>query len=534
VSSTIAVERDATADGEPAAPTASVRPASGGSRPPLAVLAILLVAAAVRMGHLGSPPTDFHVTRQYNDVLLAHSFYTDVSGAGSARDKEIARLDRPPILEPPILESATVGVDLLLGHETLVFPRLVSIWAWVLSGLTLFAIGRRLLGRVGATVAVGAFELLPFMVVATRGFQPDPLAVAAMLVAVLAALRWSERPTGRRFVALGAIAAGAILVKADFAPFVIAGECAAVWIATSGPVRARLRALFGWKQLVWLGVALLPSMIWTEFFFQSSLPLSVRINQYFIPDYLLHHAYWSNMWGELTAVFGVTVLVIAVAGFVLAKGPLRAVLVGAVAAYIVFMVAFDYRVATHSYYQLPAVPFVALAVGHTVDVIVGVVRRWGFAPLVPRMLAAATVAVVAVAVWREDRLPSVAGGEAEVAAARTIGAALCRPMHAIWVDVAYGEVLDYHGDMAGMDWPLAADDALTRLQGQSVSSARERLAQDRSAGARYVVSTTPLTGGMPPDLAQQLQRFPVVLEGKAFEVWDLDPGAPSPCQGGRG
>src|SRR5579864_8871322 len=77
--------------------------------PGLAVALVILWAVSLRVGTLNDPPTDFHVSRQYTGVLLAHSFYVDLSPRSSHQERVIAALDRPPLIEPPVLESATAA-----------------------------------------------------------------------------------------------------------------------------------------------------------------------------------------------------------------------------------------------------------------------------------------------------------------------------------------------------------------------------------------------------------------------------------------
>jgi hypothetical protein len=499
---------------------------------PAFALAVVLVAAfALRVPSLRNPPTDFHVTRQYNGVLLAHSYYVDLSASATHQERVIAALDRPPVIEPPVLESATVLVDLALGHETLVFPRLVSVLAWVLAGLLLWRIARRFLTPLGSVVAVGLFELLPFAVLATRSFQPDPLAVAAMLVALLMSLRWAEGPTTARLAAAAASGAAAILLKADFAPFIVAGQLAASAMAAD---RRRLRSLLRPGIVAWLAVAMVPAALWSAFVSFSKESISQRIGTYFIGHYLVTATFWTHLGALLSGVFGLPVLLVGAAGLAVSRGHLRSLLMWSLAAYGVFAVAFDFKVAGHSYYQLPLVPFVALASGCAVEQTWRWVSEHGFTSVLRAGLAASTIAMAVIAVALQDRIPSSALGRQEVAAAEVVGRTLCHPTHAVFVDSAYGMPVEYHGDMAGAAWPSPADLAFDALHHQGQPGATERLASLRSTGSRYVVVTDEGMLSAEPALQAALQPYPTVMQGPGYRVLDLDPSLPSHCAGGPG
>ncbi len=493
---------------------------------------IIVVAAALRLAHVGAPPTDFHATRQYNDVLLAHSFFVDLRHDVPQRERDIARINRPEVLEPPLLEGAAALFDQAIGHESLLFPRLVSIAAWLLAGLLLWGIATRLATVRAALAAVGILELLPFAVVASRSFQPDPLAVTSMLLAVLCSLRWAERESASRLVVAGAAAGVAITIKADFAPFVFAGHAATVWTSRAGGAIDRLRSLLRPRQALFAVAAVLPAIAWTIFGFRASLSVTDKAGEYFIPRFLAMSGFWSGMADQLRGVFGLPVILAAAGGVVLARNRARAMLWSFVVAYVGFAVAFDYRVATHSYYQLPAIPFVALAAGITVDRVATWVDGLGLRPVIVTALGASGMLLVVAAVLTQDRPPPTSGGRAEIAKAHILGSALCHPLHSVFVSPAYGLPLAYHGGIGGTYWPSPADLSYQALKGRAQPSAVDRLAAFRTGGSRYVIATELGLLGAQPDLAAALAPYPMVIKSPGFGVWDLRPGAPPSCAGG--
>jgi len=140
--------------------------------------------------------------------------------------------------------------------------------------------------------------------------------------------------------------------------------------------------------------------------------------------------------------------------------------------------------------------------------------------------------LAALAVVSQDRLPSTAPGGGAIAEDRLIGAALCHPLHAVFLAPAYGLPLAYYGDIGGRFWPAPNDLRYDALQRRAQPTAAERLVDFRRAGSRYVVATDLGMLVAEPDLAWALRPFPSVLSGDTYRVWDLTPGEPSACAGG--
>src|SRR5581483_1078921 len=298
--------------------------------------------------------------------------------------------------------------------------------------------------------------------------------------------------------------------------------------------RRSARAMLRPAQAVWLAAAVVPAAVWSMFVSFSKLSVAQRISTYFIAHYLVTTAYWRHLGALLSGVFGPFVLVGAAAGLLLSRGRMRALLLWSAAAFGVFAIAFDFKVATHSYYQLPFIPFVALAAACAVERVSRWVGGRGFSPVGQRCLAVAALGLAAVIVVTQDRLPSPARGREEVAAARTVGAALCHPERAVFVDAAYGMPLEYHGDMAGTAWPSPGDIAFAALHGEKEPPATAELARLRTAGSRYVIVTDEVMLQAEPDLAAALGPYPQTLSGPGYRVFDLDPAAPAHCAGGPG
>lgn len=496
----------------------------------LAALGVLIVGLAVRAVGFTAPPTDFHPTRQYAGALMARGFYLDIHG-GTARQRAIDRVDRYPILEPPILETMVVAVDLVIGHETLATARAVSVIAWLIAGLALWRLARRFLDEPGATLVLAFFELLPLGVVASRSFQPDPLATALLVVALLAAIRWQEDQRRYRLLVAVSTAGAAIFVKPDLAPWLVLPAGAVLSQGTVGVIAA-VRSLLRPHTVAYFAGAFCPALVWTLLPVGTSGSLASKASNYFVPRYLMTVQYLKSLGQINVDTYGPVLILAALAGCVLASKPFRRFLIAGLVADLTYSIAFNYRVATHIYYQLPAVPFVCLAAGAALERPLRWVSKLELHAVARASVIYGLIAAIVVGLAASDQLPSTAGGVEYIRNARVIGRLLCHPVHTILVAQAYGVVEQYYGEIGGVAWPSAADDHLGSLQGRAAASAEARLDTLREQGARYAIITDWSPDELPNSLRAALARFPVLAHGPAYEIRDLQPSLPGSCDGG--
>ncbi len=124
-------------------------------------------------------------------------------------------------LEPPIMESLVVAGYRLVGGDDFRVPRLLSIFFWTLGGVGLFLLMKGLVGEIGAAVGLAYYYVLPFPLIASRSFQPDPLMTALIIWSWWGAFTWVKKDTWLNAVVAGLLGGLAILVKAQALFFVL-------------------------------------------------------------------------------------------------------------------------------------------------------------------------------------------------------------------------------------------------------------------------------------------------------------------------
>ena len=168
----------------------------------------------VRMLDLTDVPLDFHPTRQFLSATKARGMYYQFAGDDVPewqREIAIQRWKDADVFEPSANEAIVAGLYLLFG-EHLWLARIASSVYWLLGGLALFALSRRIASVDGAILALAFYLFLGFGVIASRSFQPDPLMVALILGGLWAFERWHTEKTWKWALIAGVLSGLAIFV----------------------------------------------------------------------------------------------------------------------------------------------------------------------------------------------------------------------------------------------------------------------------------------------------------------------------------
>ena len=123
--------------------------------------------------------------------------------------------------EPQILERLTAITYLLAGHE---YPWIAGVYNsifWIIGGLALIALSKRMFPwqgnnwvDIGGTLfALGYYLFLPFSVQASRAFLPDPGMTVLVIVALYWAFRWIDDDKWIDAVLCGLLCGIAVLYK---------------------------------------------------------------------------------------------------------------------------------------------------------------------------------------------------------------------------------------------------------------------------------------------------------------------------------
>ena len=485
----------------------------------LLVVGLLLLGLLLRMVDLTDPPLDFHPDRQLRSAVIARGMYFQMTPSADAvtRARAIELWKATPTYEPEIFERLVALVYLLLGREVLPASRVLASLFWVTGGVFLFLLARKITSITAALVGLGYYLFLPFGLIASRAFQPDPLMVMWLLIAAFTLHRFADRPDWIGAVLFGLTGGIAVLVK-PMAVFPVGFAALAVSLSIWGRKAWREPRLWGAAALV----LALPAI----YYLLQTGSRSAGMFQYFVaaPAGLLTRPAFYVGWARLlNGLFGLTFLALILIGPLLLTRLPRALLGGMWLGYLVYGLVFAYTIHTHDYYNLMLVPIAALSLAAVASALedrlrvqsrlirtlaLGIVIA-GFVPLVLNGLDNLL----------EDDYRGEPGGWT------ALGEALPEDGPIIALTQDYGFRLMYYGWTHAELWPYQADLGFAELRGDADNRPFDQVFGDRTAGARYFLITHFGELERQEDLLQRLERdFPVAAEGDGFVLYDLGGG----------
>ncbi len=499
-----------------------------------AVLAFAFaLGLGIRLYDLTDPPFDFHPTRQWRAAIIARGmYYQNLEGVpGWQREQAVAQWKKEAVIEPPVMEWLTAWGYRLAGGEHLWIARLLASLFWTLGGVAVFLLARELGQTDGGVLAVLYFLFLPYGMIASRAFQPDPLMTALIAVSLWAMVRWHNRRTLAAAALAGLFAGLAVFVK-TVAVFFVGGALAGLVLFGSGienressqSLLSTLQSLIANTQL-WLLFALsaLPAAAYYVYGLWIDGFLRQQFKYRFFPEMWRDPAFYIR-WVEMASdIVGYAAMLAALIGvFLLRERALRAMAAGLWAGYAAYSLAFPFQAITHDYYQEPLILVVAAGLIPVGEVLLRGVARLNNGALPKLVVIAVILFGVLFKVWdtrvilaRKDYRPAAA----EWAQYRDI---IPPDARVIAITKAYGYPLAYYGWIDSALWLSESDAQLRELAGMS----EEQIRQKRFAaleGKDLFLITNFNEFEKQPELREFLfENYEIYAEGNGYLIFDLN------------
>ncbi|MHC1783418.1 MAG: ArnT family glycosyltransferase [Anaerolineaceae bacterium] len=481
------------------------------------LLLIFLAGFGIRLFDLTDPPLDFHPTRQLRSAILARSIYYQMdAGADPAlREKAIQMGNSLEVYEPPILEGLTALVYLAIGQEILWVSRILNAIFWAIGGLALFALGRRFIGFYSSAATLAFYFFLPFSIIASRSFQPDPWMVMWILISTFLFLRWQEKPTWKRLILAGLISGLTVLVKL-MAVFPLAGIFALTLLFSSG-FKKSLQNLQVWA-LIALSAA--PSLV---FYILNNSGRSAGFFSFWtvsLSHLVLESNFYADWLAMLGGLFNLTNILLAVLAIALADRKLKPILAGFWIGYAIYGLFLPYQMTTHEYYHLELIPLVALGLGVVADpvfkALVGETWVWKTAAAAVIVSASFYSLFVSRSILIADSYTN------EPVAWKQVGEAIPEDGTVVALTSEYGNRLMYYGWRGiAAYWPNSSDLRLFSMAGNEDLDTATYF-QDITNGRDYFLVTLFSEYEAQPELKELLtQNYPVYSEGDGYILFDL-------------
>lgn len=481
----------------------------------LIVGAILVCGFVTRLYDLTDPPLDYAPTRQLRSAMIARGmYYTSVSDA-PAWQVEIARKQQNshPMIEPEIIETITAATYHLAGGEYIWIARIYSSLFWVLGGLALYSLTRGMVSEDGAVLALVYYLFVPFGLVASRTFQPDPMMTAMIVTTWMAFYHWYESSSWKWAVLAGLAAGIAIYIKSTSVFFLLPGMALVVL--------SRKRILEVFKDLqVWV-IALLaafPALAYLLYGFITG-DLESQFRGRFFPQMWSDPNFYLQWKNAISGVTGhALILIIGLVGLLWIKlGRDRAFLLAIWFGYLLYGFGFSYHISTHYYYTLPVIPLLAVTIGALADRIIQLARRIKLGPL---MLAGTALLVIL----------GVGGGyfilirkdfHHEPPYYQKVADFVEPDDKLVALSQDYGTRLAFFGWRMVQPWKGSEDLRYIELNNSEVDPFSERFAQF-SSGYDYFIVTRMGELRRQEELYHELYtHYPILAEGGGYVIFNL-------------
>ena len=489
----------------------------------LGLIVLVIAGFGVRMIDLKDPPLDFHPVRQLHVAIIARGAYyrLDTTADPALREAAMAAAAKE-IYEPPILEQIVGFIYYLIGSEQVWIGRIFSILFWIIGGIALFDLARRHTSFLAALVGLAFYLCLPFAVVASRSFQPDPWMVMWILVTAWSVDHWLETPTWKWTVLTGLFGGLAILVKAMSAFFI--GGILVMAVLTVFGVNRLFRNFKPW---VMAALVLAPAGLYYLILNSGKSAGYFEFWTLGFASMLVTTKFYVQWLAMINSLVGMTLLVVALLGVVIAPKRFRVILIGLWIGYVLFGFAWPFQYTTHDYYHLALIPIIGLSITPAVYLFMQKLFRqakfWQWAGI-GILVAAAGFELY---VGRSQLV--VNNFYLEPRSWQLVGESIPANESFVALTNDYGARLNYYGwRNAAYNWPTQADLEVTLLHDNTRWDI-PKLFQEVTQGKRYFLVAAPNELDAQPELKALLtQNYPVAQQGSGWFVYDLANPLPKP------
>ncbi|OGO62629.1 MAG: hypothetical protein A2Z45_08755 [Chloroflexi bacterium RBG_19FT_COMBO_55_16] len=485
----------------------------------LVMFVMFSLGLGIRLYDLTDEPLDFHPTRQLRSAIMARGMYYYLSPSAPEweRQRAIEQLAGESLIEPPIFESVVALTYRLIGSDAVWVARLYASLFWIIGGVALFFLASAMTSPDGGVLATAYYLFVPFGVIASRSFQPDPLMVMFILLALWAFYRWYRQQSWKSAILAGVLAGIALFVKA-VALFPVLFALAAFILVARG-LRKAIR-----DPQIWV-IALLAALPVLAYHIYGVYVLGSLESQFagrFFPEMWRDLGFYLRWEDWVTGLVGYGAIMAAVLGvFLFPTPPLRAFGIGLWVGYWVYGMTFAYHITTHSYYHLPLIPIIAITLAP-----LGAVLFRPLTLLKPVLLTRVFVSgvllfAILIQVWNVRVDLAEDNFRDEPAYWRQIGEVLGRDASVIALTQDYGNRLAYYGWITPKVWLPLGHLNYRKLQGKPPLEVQQWFAEKTGNKDFFLVTMLDQLDRQPELKDLLYDNYAVFSEGDGYIIFDL-------------
>jgi hypothetical protein len=372
-----------------------------------------------------------------------------------------------------------------------------------------------------AILATSIYLFLPFGVVSSQSFQPDPLMLMLMIASIYTIILYHERPTRSGLFVAGFLSAAAILVK-PVSLFIVLGAFFALQYHNKGLNKT---LVVDKNILFFVFVALFPTLLYYGYGILNTENLDQQAQKSFLPQLLMQFDFWDGWLKRIRIAMGFTLFLGGILGvFLYPAGWQKTFLFGLWIGYFAMCFAFTYTISTHDYYHLPLFPIIALSFGSIADILIQKLKERTSNPYlnlgVWAILFVALFLSAGTSVQAVAKLPD---HNSEIILNESVGEAVAHSTQTIFLAPYDGKPLMYYGKLSGRYWPYWFDIRDEKLWGVKDLSPEARLEiLGDGIDPEYFIVTDLVELENQTELKQFLDdNYPIVIDDPRFIVYQL-------------
>jgi hypothetical protein len=479
------------------------------------LIALFALGSGVRLYDLTDQPLDFHPTRQLRNAIVARGVYYQLlpDADPALRERAIAYGQSVGQYEPPILENLVARAYLLMGGEYLWVSRLFTIFFWLVAGLAVFDLARRMTSWGGGLAALAYTLILPFGVQASRSFQPDPGMVMWLVLGVYFLYRWWEQRSWK-WALLAGVTGGMALLTKIVALYIVGAAAVTVVLAAVGIKR------FWRDPQVWtMAVLIVLPAAWYYSGRQGRAAEYLDAWTISLSHLLIEPSFYVRWLSLVQSLMGFSLLLASLVGVLVAERRYRTLLLSLWVGYLVYGLTLPYQMYTHSYYHLMLVPVIGLSLAPVAQLLLD--RVAGQGGIWRLLFAGIVLAALVYPAWVSVSNQAKENDRLEPAYWEHIGSLLPSDGKILALTQDYGFRLIYYGWRKVTLWPIQGEQTLAKLRGKGKDFEDEFAS--RIEGKSYFLITAFGQFNNQPELKQYLaERYPVFAQGDGYLIYDLE------------
>jgi len=462
------------------------------------IILIFVLAFGIRLFRINTHPLVFHPIKQYRSALFARSYFYESQKHIEFWKKNPSLTYRKSrgIKEPRILEYLAFFGYKLTGEEQIWIPRLLSVVFWMLGGLLVYILVKKMFNQTGSLFSLLFYFFLPFGINISQSFIPEALMTLFYIWSILIIFRYYQVPNRRNLIYAALVSGVAILIKL-IVVFPIFGGFVFLGIRKHG----LKKFVFNSHTIQFFFMSLVMGVFYYVYHILFMSALRSDLIKDFIPRLLGTSFFWKGWIQQIGKVTGLIPFILGIFCFFTVKDKtVRVLFLGLLSGYFFYGIIFIYSTATHDYYQIAIFPIVIIMLGQIGKLIE---RRKKFKffqkefTLFPILFSFTILIVIFSLIYNFHFLNNSTENKSKwsslllcgnqfayfsnnriepeiIVHAWEIGKAVEHSTKTIILSRAYGNPLMYYGNFYGKAWPTEDDFWHRRLRGIPKLNAAER------------------------------------------------------------